>query len=104
MKPLPERLRDRCVTRGIGHDIFGERTAAMMLEAADSVDQLSAKLAAAEKRTEKLRTAALLRLRYGHNDTCGSQLGEYPCSCGNDELGAAIAALATDETGKGGGR
>lgn len=45
---------------------------------------------------EKLKDAAEVRFRHGHNDTCGSELGdEYPCSCGHDGLRNALAAGET---------
>ncbi len=35
-----------------------------------------------------------------HNDTCGKSLnGKHPCSCGQDDLSAALAAL-NEEKGK----
>lgn len=38
----------------------------------------------------RLQKAATARLYEGHNDTCGARLGAYTCSCGHDELRAAV--------------
>jgi len=42
---------------------------------------------------EALVKAAMLRIIKGHNDTCQSQLGDYPCNCGQKELCNALAAI-----------
>ena len=46
-----------------------------------------------------LLAAADLRISKGHNDTCGTALGDFPCSCGHDELHKAaltVRARAND--------
>lgn len=56
------------------------------------------------KRVERVIAAARARAERGHQDTCGVSLDEghvgYPCSCGHDELVAALAAVdgAADTT------
>ncbi len=42
------------------------------------------------------RAAVSERLKSGHNDTCGSALGDYPCSCGHDALRQEVAVSWDD--------
>lgn len=53
------------------------------------------RLLTAEAKVAALEAALRERIRHGHNDTCGLQLGDYPCSCGHDAL---VAALGEDKT------
>lgn len=45
------------------------------------------------KAKEALIKAAFFRTTHGCNDTCGCQLGNYPCSCGHIRLTEALRTL-----------
>jgi hypothetical protein len=76
---LVQRLRHRCVARGFGSEIFGERTAALLLEAADRIEELEAELASRREDCP-------------HCDGVGCTIGSWPsggveCSaCGGSGL------------------
>ncbi len=56
-------------------------------------DGAIAEASAAKRDLQDLATIAAGRVYFGHNDTCGAVLSTtpYPCSCGHDELDAAVA-------------
>lgn len=43
-----------------------------------------------EHQRESIIVAAKAVVRRGHTDTCSSSLGDYPCSCGIDDLAKEI--------------